>query len=573
MNMKKITVFLLAALMLLSPMALCASAADASEGLRFTADATYPVSKFYSDTPQTIAAWIKVEKNQGRPGILLGNFSSATSCLNFEILDGGKPRLFYVDPNGTKHDFQFDKVDVRTGEWLYLAISHDETTNSSSVFVDGVLKQTIQNTPAFSPKVCSYPFFIGGDYRPNNAQYFKGQIRSLTVFSEAKTEADIAYNMDAPDDRDKSLMAHYVMPSEAGTITDTTKNGNHASYCKTWLTTKEPVTDYAYSLCVVGDTQSISHYHPQHMNTIYDWIAANAESKKMAHVIGLGDITEKSADAEWTRAKQAIGKLDGVVPYTLVRGNHDTSAPYNSTFGTEQYKQNFDGFYKEGLIETSYRLFTAGETDYLLITLDFGPSDAELEWAGSIMEQYPDRKVIVTTHAYLYRDGTPLDDSDPTNTGNSGEDIWDKLLRKHENVFLVLSGHDPCPDIVRTQTKGDHGNVVTQLLIDPQSEDKSDPLGMVAMLYFSQDGKTLSVEYYSTVKKQYYLSTSQFTMTLAEEKEEITTGSTVESESETEPTPADDTPASPVIPIVVGAASVVVIGGVVALILVKKKRK
>ena len=134
MNMKKITVFLLAALMLLSPMALCASAADASEGLRFTADATYPVSKFYSDTPQTIAAWIKVEKNQGRPGILLGNFSSATSCLNFEILDGGKPRLFYVDPNGTKHDFQFDKVDVRTGEWLHLAISHDEATNSSSVF-------------------------------------------------------------------------------------------------------------------------------------------------------------------------------------------------------------------------------------------------------------------------------------------------------------------------------------------------------------------------------------------------------------------------------------------------------
>ena len=59
--MKKITVFLLAALMLLSPMALCASAADASEGLRFTADATYPVSKFYSDTPQTIAAWIKIE--------------------------------------------------------------------------------------------------------------------------------------------------------------------------------------------------------------------------------------------------------------------------------------------------------------------------------------------------------------------------------------------------------------------------------------------------------------------------------------------------------------------------------
>lgn len=576
MNMKKITVFLLAALFLLSPLALCASAAESSEGLTFEADATYPVSKFYASTPQTVAAWIKVEKNQGRAGIILGNFGSATSCLNFEILDGGKPRLYYVDPDGTKHDFQFNQVDVRTGEWLYLAISHDEATDSSSVFVDGVLKQTIQNTPDFSPKVSSYPFCIGGDYRAENAQYFKGEIRSLTVFSQAKTEGDIAYYMTGLDEKDESLLAHYEMPSQAGDIPDTTKNGNHASYCKTWLPTKDPVTDYAYSLCVVGDTQTISYYHPQHMNTIYDWIASNAESKKMAYVLGLGDITEKSSTEEWTRAKQAIDKLNGVVPYALVRGNHDKSAGFNATFNTPEYKQGFDGFYRDTLIEASYSLFTAGKTDYLLITLDFGPTDEELAWAGSIMEKYPDRKVIVITHAYLYRDGAPLDDSDPTNTGNSGEDIWDKLLRKHENVFLVLSGHDPCANIVRTQTKGDHGNLVTQMLIDPQSEEKSDPLGMVAMLYFSEDGKTLSVEYYSTVKKQYFLSTNQFTMSIGEEEDdtvESTVETTVESESETVQDDAEIKPASPVIPIVVGVASVAVVGGAVALILVKKKKK
>ena len=380
-------------------------------------------------------------------------------------------------------------------------------------------------------------------------------------------------------------MAHYEPSSGAASIEDISKNGYNATYCQTWLQSKEPVTDYAYSLCVVGDTQVISYKYPTQLHTIYDWIADNAQSKKMAHVLGLGDITEKSESDEWTNAKQAISKLDGVVPYTLVRGNHDKSAGYNATFGTAEYKQNFDGFYNDDLIETSYRLFTAGETDYLLITLDFGPTDAELNWAGSIMDQYPDRKVIVITHAFLFRDGTTLDkgdvapaNTDGTNGRNNGDEIWDKLIRKHENVLLVLSGHDPCAPIVTTQTKGDHSNTVTQMLIDPQGVDNSSmgPLGMVAMLYFSEDGRTVSVEYYSTIKKQYFMSTNQFTLSLYEEEATV---ESVESEvdttapSESTDNGTVDTPTSPVLPIVIGVAAAGTVAGAVAIVIVKRKRK
>ena len=80
--------------------------------------------------------------------------------------------------------------------------------------------------------------------------------------------------------------------------------------------------------------------------------------------------------------------------------------------------------------------------------------------------------------------------------------MWDKLIRKHENIVLVISGHDPCDKIVMAQGKGDGGNTVTQLLIDPQSLDNSttENYGMVAMLYFSEDGSKVSVEYISTTK-------------------------------------------------------------------------
>ena len=95
--------------------------------------------------------------------------------------------------------------------------------------------------------------------------------------------------------------------------------------------------------------------------------------------------------------------------------------------------------------------------------------------------------------------------------------MWDKLVSKYENIVLVLSGHDPCDNVIATQTAGVNGNVVTQMLIDPQGVDSSlGATGMVAMLYFSNDGRTLTVEQYSTVRDEYYMNTSQFALELPE---------------------------------------------------------
>ena len=93
--------------------------------------------------------------------------------------------------------------------------------------------------------------------------------------------------------------------------------------------------------------------------------------------------------------------------------------------------------------------------------------------------------------------------------------MWDKLIKKYENIVLVLSGHDPCDYVVYAQDKGTNGNVVTQMLVDPQGVDKAQGgVGLVTMLYFSADGKTMQVETYSTDKKAFFLEDNQFTLTL-----------------------------------------------------------
>jgi hypothetical protein len=61
---------------------------------------------------------------------------------------------------------------------------------------------------------------------------------------------------------------------------------------------------------------------------------------------------------------------------------------------------------------------------------------------------------------------------------------------------------------------GVNGNKVVQMLIDPQGMDAASPVGMVAMFHFSEDGKTVQVEYYSTLEEKWYHPDNQFTFTL-----------------------------------------------------------
>lgn len=149
-----------------------------------------------------------------------------------------------------------------------------------------------------------------------------------------------------------------------------------------------------------------------------------------------------------------------------------------------------------------------------------------LSWASGIIEANQDYNVIITLHAYMYRDGTTLSKGEvypPSNYGtdrygkayNDGDQIYEKLIKKHSNIVMVLSGHDPYPYIVH---RTDNGTV--QLLTDHQYVDRDlyragqATTGMVTMFYISEDGKTVTVECYSTVYEMYYGAENQFTFTL-----------------------------------------------------------
>jgi len=301
---------------------------------------------------------------------------------------------------------------------------------------------------------------------------------------------------------------------------------------------KEPITDYAYTFAVLPDTQIMveNDVVNAEANTakMFDWIVANQEAKNIQFVFGLGDITDNNNEAEWTLAQAQHQKLmDAGIPYSAIRGNHDLSwygkdseaenytvDDYTNYIGTDAYRAQFGGFYSEDNVSNSWRTLQVGDVNYLLITLDYGAKDAVLNWASDVIYQHPDHNVIITTHAYLFRDGTTLDDGDlvpPSTTGgvNDGDDMWEKLVSKHENIVLVMSGHDPQENIIVNRSVGDNGNTVTAMLIDAQDvEAQEGSMGMVALLHFSVDGRNVQVEYYSTSKEKYFKAENQFSLEL-----------------------------------------------------------
>lgn len=516
-------------------------ASTGDDGLSFAKSTFFKMDEKLPKTPLTLEADIYVDPSMSeRVGAIFGNYMGIRQDWLFEIHENGVPRFYYHDAGGNVKDYKFTNVDVRTGDWVHIAFAFDYAGGKMSVYLDGQLAQSIDCTADLAEDITTFRFIVGGDGRSDNSNYFKGKIRSVAAYSDVRTAEELAesakngVNSNADD-----ILVHYVLNPYSGEADVKDLSPNGLDIAKEWLDSYESNFDYAYSFAVVGDTQWLSKYTPEKMEKIYDWILENQESKKIGHVFGLGDITEDwntpNKEQEWIRAYEYISKLDGKLSYSLVRGNHDESKYFLKYFANEDYMSQFDGFMVEGDIRCSYMLRTFGKTDYLFLTLDFGVSDEMIEWANEVVLAHPNHKVIVTTHGYQAFNEDPIDYDNVTSSGgmgaandvdtnvgdngyrsyNNGQQVWDKFLSKHPNIVLIMSGHTPFEDVVLLQTEGNHGNVVNQMVIDAQWMDpQKGGTGMVCMLYFSEDGTEMAVEWISTDTGKYYQEHNQFVLDL-----------------------------------------------------------
>ncbi len=252
-----------------------------------------------------------------------------------------------------------------------------------------------------------------------------------------------------------------------------------------------------FSIVILPDTQYYSQKFPETYLAQTKWIKSKAKRLNIRFVIHVGDIVENpGVEGEWKAADRAHRVLDGKVPYSVLPGNHD-GAPdslglYNKYFGPSRFAE--EPWYGGSITPTSnganYCRFTAGGVNMMVLSLPYAPSKGELAWAADVAAKYPDDQVILATHAYR----------NPRGHTPQGRLIWEELVRKTPNIFMVICGHVPA--VAHGIRKNDSGAGVHEILSDYQRLPNGGS-GWLQVMRFDPAAATIRVEAYSPLLDEY----------------------------------------------------------------------
>jgi hypothetical protein len=170
-------------------------------------------------------------------------------------------------------------------------------------------------------------------------------------------------------------------------------------------------------------------------------------------------------------AVQGYHLLAGQLPFSIVPGNHDYDALWTDPAhppGPEQagvrHVGGLSGFQSAFAPDSPFfanqpwyvgahdggadsaQVFRAGQCRFLHLGLQYHAPDASLAWAAEMIRRFPGLPTIVSTHDYLGRNGQRHLESNPRNSlldplDNDPEMMWDEFISRHDQIFLVLSGH------------------------------------------------------------------------------------------------------------------------------------
>lgn len=299
--------------------------------------------------------------------------------------------------------------------------------------------------------------------------------------------------------------------------------------------TKNP----SWSLVILPDTQHYAQKYPGLFHLQTQWILENKDKYNIVYVLQNGDVTNNNTEIQWQRASQAFTRLDGEVPYAISLGNHDFgpngSMKERSTLANDYFPPTrFESWptwgapMESGKIDNNFHLFSVAGQQYLILCLEFGPRNEALDWANHVVQTHPNHKTIVMTHAYLYSDSTRYDWSkkhdeqkwNPHNypvadsSVNDGREMWDKLVKKHPNIFMTVNGHVLNDGLGFLTSQADHGNNVHQMLVNFQMLPNGGD-AWLRILTFHPNTNTVEVKDYSPLYENFNTDPdNQFTFRL-----------------------------------------------------------
>ena len=122
--------------------------------------------------------------------------------------------------------------------------------------------------------------------------------------------------------------------------------------------------------------------------------------------------------------------------------------------------------------------------DFIHLSLECNAPDDVLAWADDLLTKHMNRRALITTHMDLGILDKPKTEEgfihDPKGRmswikihgtrGNTGEQMWDKLYRKHTNLRLIFCGDQSRVTALKLTSPADDGQPITSMLSDYMSQ-------------------------------------------------------------------------------------------------------
>ncbi|MBT2416538.1 metallophosphoesterase [Streptomyces sp. ISL-22] len=172
------------------------------------------------------------------------------------------------------------------------------------------------------------------------------------------------------------------------------------------------------------------------------YLLEHGREENIVFLSHLGDLTQNGTRPEVTAISEAFRLLDRRgVGYSVLAGNHDVKSsttdqrgatPYLDAFGPQRFEggKTFGGASPDGY--NTFHLFRAAGREWMVLALDWRLSAQGHAWAEDVLARHPKTPVILTTHELVVEDDS---------LSAYGQQLWDRLIEDHDQIFLTLNGH------------------------------------------------------------------------------------------------------------------------------------
>ncbi|MGN9757598.1 LamG-like jellyroll fold domain-containing protein [Streptomyces sp. SD31] len=200
-----------------------------------------------------------------------------------------------------------------------------------------------------------------------------------------------------------------------------------------------------FTLAVMPDTQYLfdgPSIDKAPVEASLRYLLEHGREENIVFLSHLGDLTQNGSRPEVAAISEAFRLLDRRgVGYSVLAGNHDVksstddqrgASPYLDAFGPKRFqgKKTFGGASPDGY--NSFHLFRAAGREWMVLALDWRLSAKGYAWAEDVLVRHPKTPVVLTTHELVVEDDA---------LSAYGQQLWDRLIEDHDQIFLTLNGH------------------------------------------------------------------------------------------------------------------------------------